>query len=361
MIFRRILYFIMLYAIFAYSVLYRTYDSFIMLVFFVSVTLLSLIMLILSRIFMKYSFEQKTLYVPRTQEYTVRYNIKNSMPFPITGVSILFDGLKKPQSFTVGAANTAIVTKKDKQEHCGCYYTAIQTMCLYDFFHIFSLKIKNPGVVKIISLPRLFGVNTKEYVKSMLYAKDEIDKAESNGSDVNGVREYTDGDSLKNIHHKLSCRTSKLIVKEYEAEDADDDGFLFYGNGADYDSGQLKVRDIIYEFMYNVMYLRLEKKGKITGYISDCGAVTAMNITSKDMLDEYFERVYEQSGCDSGNHCNIPSGTFIFAAAFSEALYDICAGAKDKSFVLYLPDSERIQCKNSDAEVIYIAAGGEEY
>ena len=64
--------------------------------------------------------------------------------------------------------------------------------------------------------------NTKEYVKSMLYAKDEIDKAESNGSDVNGVREYRDGDSLKNIHHKLSCRTSKLIVKQYEAEYSDD-------------------------------------------------------------------------------------------------------------------------------------------
>ena len=43
------MYFVLLYAVITYNVLYRTYDGFIMLVFVVSASLLSFIMLMLSR------------------------------------------------------------------------------------------------------------------------------------------------------------------------------------------------------------------------------------------------------------------------------------------------------------------------
>ena len=36
-----------------------------------------------------------------------------------------YESQKKTQSFTVGAANTAIVTRKDRRQHCGCYFENI--------------------------------------------------------------------------------------------------------------------------------------------------------------------------------------------------------------------------------------------
>lgn len=357
MVFRRIVYFILLYAVFVYGVLYQTYDGFIMLVFFAAASLLSLSMLILSRLTLKYNFEEKTLYVQRTQEYTVRYHIKNVMPFPVTKVGILFDGLKKPQAFCVGAANTAIVTKKDVKEHCGCYFTGIEKIFLYDFFSVFRFNIKKPGVVKIVSLPRLFDINTDKYIQSMLYVENESDKIEINGSEVSQIREYRDGDSLKNIHHKLSSRMSRLMVKEYVCEDEDDDGFFFY----DIDSVGTEIKDNILELMYNVMYLRITTKKAAKGYIMEGGMPVLYNITSKDMLDEYFEKIYEQDKCDDGAYIDMPAGTFVFAAAFSENLYNICSGlnGRKKDLVLYIPESEKMRCKNLDSEVIYVSAGGE--
>ena len=57
------MYFVLLYAVITYNVLYRTYDGFIMLVFVVSASLLSFIMLMLSRFKLRYGFRQKTIYV----------------------------------------------------------------------------------------------------------------------------------------------------------------------------------------------------------------------------------------------------------------------------------------------------------
>ncbi len=356
MIFRRVMYFIMFYAIMTYSVLYRTYDGFIMLVFFAAVSLISFIMLVLGRITLRCSFEQSTLYVQRGQQYTIRYRLKNVMPFPITRVGILFDDVKKPQAFTVGAANTAIVTRTDVKEHCGCYFTGVKKICVYDFFRVLGFCIKTPGVAKIVSLPRLFDVNTDKYVESMLFAENDSDKIAIKGSEVREVREYRDGDSLKNIHHKLSSRMSKLMVKEYVAEDENDDIFFFCEN----DAVNPKTRDDMLEFMYNVMYLRLHKKGMVTGVLG-AGNAVLMNITSKDMLDEYFGRMYEENKFGEGDYTDIPSGTFVFAAALSESLYNMCLGLKGrkKDIVLYLPESERSKSENLDVEVVYVLTGGE--
>ena len=124
------MYFVLLYAVITYNVLYRTYDGFIMLVFVVSASLLSFIMLMLSRFNLRYGFRQKTIYVTRAGEHEIRYDIKNVMPFPLTRVDMKYESQKKTQSFTVGAANTAIVTRKDRRQHCGCYFENIQRITL---------------------------------------------------------------------------------------------------------------------------------------------------------------------------------------------------------------------------------------
>ena len=357
MIFRRIIYFVLLYAVITYNVLYRTYDGFIMLVFVVSASLLSFIMLMLSRLKLSYGFRQKTIYVTRAGEHEIRYDIKNVMPFPLTRVDMKYESQKKTQSFTVGATNTAIVTRKDRRQHCGCYFENIQRITLYDFFRVFGMKIKNPGVVKIVALPRLFDVNTEEYIEGMLCVENESSRIALKGSEVSGIREYAPGDSMKNIHHKLSSRMSKLMVKEYAAEEGSDDGFVFI----DDDSAQPDVRDTMLEFMYNVMYLRLKTDKKATGYILKGTAAAPVEITSKEDIDNFFERVYEENEADEQGLNDIPSGAFVFAVSFTEKLYRSCLQLRGKAdnIVLYLPDIEQSRMDKPDVEVVYISTGGE--
>lgn len=348
MIFRRVMYFILLYAALTYSVLYKTYDGFVILAFFGVVSVISLVMLVLCRLTVRCEFERDVVYVERAREYTLKYRLKNKMPFPLTRVDILFDDLKKPQAFTVGAANSAILTRKDTKKHCGCYTTRISRICLYDCFGVFRFKIKNPGVVKVVALPRLFDVDAKEYIDSMLEAEAELDKNAPKGSEVSEIREYRDGDSLKNIHHKLSSRMSRLMVKEYVADDGNDDGFLFLET----DNADPDMRDRMLELMYNMMYMRVKTKGKTTGYIPADGAAVSFTMDSKEMLDEYFGHMLEVYENGDGGQCDIPAGTFVFAAALSDRLYNM------GSVVLYLPDSEYRQDAQPDVEVIYVSAGG---
>ena len=348
MIFRRVMYFILLYAALTYSVLYRTYDGFVILAFFWMVSAISLVMLVLCRLTVRCEFERDVVYVERAREYTLKYRLKNKMPFPLTRADILFEDLKKPQAFTVGAANSAILTRKDTKRHCGCYTIRISRICLYDSFGVFRFKIKNPGVVKVVALPRLFDVDTKKYIDSMLEAETEIDKNAPKGSEVSEIREYRDGDSMKNIHHKLSSRMSRLMVKEYAADDGNDDGFLFLET----DNSDPDMRDRMLELMYNMMYMRIKTKGKTTGYIPADGAAVSFTIDSKEMLDEYFGRMLEVYVSGDGGQCDIPVGTFVFAAALSDRLYNI------GSVVLYLPDRAYSRDAQPDVEVIYVSSGG---
>lgn len=219
------------------------------------------------------------------------------------------------------------------------------------------MKIKNPGVVKIVALPRLFDVNTEEYIEGMLCVDNESSRIALKGSEVSGIREYAPGDSMKNIHHKLSSRMSKLMVKEYAAEEGSDDGFVFI----DDDSAQPDVRDSMLEFMYNVMYLRLKTDKKATGYILKGTAAAPVEITSKEDIDNFFERVYEENEADEQGLNDIPSGAFVFAVSFTEKLYRSCLQLRGKAnnIVLYLPDIEQSRMDKPDVEVVYISTGGE--
>ena len=191
----------------------------------------------------------------------------------------------------------------------------------------------------------------------MLCVENESSRIALKGSEVSGIREYAPGDSMKNIHHKLSSRMSKLMVKEYAAEEGSDDGFVFI----DDDSAQPDVRDSMLEFMYNVIYLRLKTDKKATGYILKGTAAAPVEITSKEDIDNFFERVYEENEADEQGLNDIPSGAFVFAVSFTEKLYRSCLQLRGKAnnIVLYLPDIEQSRMDKPDVEVVYISTGGE--
>lgn len=354
---RRIFYFIILYAILTYNVLYQTHDGMLMLIFFAAASISSLAMMLICGLNLKYGYERDTIYVRRKNEFEIKYRIRNKAPFPVMSARFMSYDKQNALTFAVGGRCETFVSKKDSLEHCGCYSIGVNGISLYDFFRVFRFKIKNPGVVKIVSLPRLFDINAEDYIYSMTGIQESEGKGtEKSGTEINSVREYSDGDSIKNIHHKLSSRMSTLMVKEFAADEGDEEVYTFYPS----DKNGTDRADNMLELMYNMMLLKIRKKGKIAGYImpeqnGDPGEKCA--IASEDELNMFFEKLMDGFRSCKPDVYGI-SGVRIFALDVTEELAECCEQAAAE-VVLYLPEECEDKLESISCETVLVSSGGD--
>ena len=102
-------------------------------------------------------------------------------------------------------------------KYCGRIEMQILKMEVYDFLHLFY-KRKKAGLRKnVLIFP--FGTEQIE-INDTIYTSGNDDAVESHTkgsdfSDVSDIREYIPGDSLKDIHWKLSAKKDDFMVKEH--------------------------------------------------------------------------------------------------------------------------------------------------
>ncbi len=113
-----------------------------------------------------------------------------------------------------GVLNTPIYTKATKMnKDCGCIEFKAKYCKVYDFMGIFFIPVRIKNNFECFVMPEEKETETLpecEKIPILGY------KPKSGGgfSDFYELREYQNGDSLKNIHWKLSTKLDKLIVRE---------------------------------------------------------------------------------------------------------------------------------------------------
>lgn len=106
-----------------------------------------------------------------------------------------------------------------REVFCGRVEVKVASARVYDYFRLFSFRLKAAEELVIAVLPRpveiypqvsdkvrLFPIDSEEY--SRLHSGDDP-------SEVFDVREYRPGDKMSSVHWKLSARGDDLLVKEY--------------------------------------------------------------------------------------------------------------------------------------------------
>ncbi|SMC54553.1 Protein of unknown function DUF58 [Oscillospiraceae bacterium] len=96
--------------------------------------------------------------------------------------------------------------------HCGAFSYKITELRIYDIFGFFHMDHKTDNSREIIikpvpSMPHYMPDSNGIRARSLR-------KSNSPGSEIYDIREYNPGDSVKNIHWKISAKKDKLIVKE---------------------------------------------------------------------------------------------------------------------------------------------------
>lgn len=95
------------------------------------------------------------------------------------------------------------------KNHLGKYVVNEQKIVLSDFLGIFKKRIKNELLSEMIQYPNFNNSNIDMYKIS-----EQVIAHQSNKSDDYDIREYRIGDSLKDIHYKMSYKLSNYMIKE---------------------------------------------------------------------------------------------------------------------------------------------------
>jgi uncharacterized protein (DUF58 family) len=100
---------------------------------------------------------------------------------------------------------------------CGVYSVKIEKIHAWDFMHFYATVKKEVKEKNISVLPERYKAVALKPDRFVIENSDtqESTKKGSDYPEVKDVREYIPGDSLKNIHWKLSSKKETLMVKEH--------------------------------------------------------------------------------------------------------------------------------------------------
>ncbi|SDB01762.1 DUF58 domain-containing protein [Eubacterium oxidoreducens] len=101
--------------------------------------------------------------------------------------------------------------------HIGVYHVGMEELKLYDFLGFFRKKTSLNSEFDVFVKPRIYPLEELYDTEEMTMESDQNERATTiNGNDYIGVREYERGDSMKQIHWKLSAHTLGYMTKLYE-------------------------------------------------------------------------------------------------------------------------------------------------
>lgn len=96
--------------------------------------------------------------------------------------------------------------------HCGCVKISAGYCRVYDFLGIFFVPVKIKSELSCTVITKSSEIEIPDYFLNSLVVGYKPKSCSS--SDLYEIREYQNGDSLRNIHWKLSSKTDELVVRE---------------------------------------------------------------------------------------------------------------------------------------------------
>lgn len=135
-------------------------------------------------------------------------------------ISDLFDGTDALNSvlFTLAPKEKADFRLDMDMPHVGIYHVGIRDMKVCDYFDFFHKLVPVKGEYQVVVKPRIRTL--EELMENDMVLEETSQDTRTtvlNGMDYVGVREYAMGDSMKQIHWKLSAHSQGYLTKLQES------------------------------------------------------------------------------------------------------------------------------------------------
>lgn len=127
--------------------------------------------------------------------------------------------LKKTISASVDYRTKTSVIFHITSQYAGNLEINLDSIRIYDYMKLFSLKRKLKQEIKLAVLPSYYELDSGNVLQNNSYVMDsDIYSPVKKGDDpseVFEIREYRQGDRLQRVHWKLSMKQNQLMIKEF--------------------------------------------------------------------------------------------------------------------------------------------------
>lgn len=191
----------------------------ILLIFLVSLPLVSLIQSLLIRRRLQVNMLREKEHVLRGEEGQWTYQVSNP---PLSSVILQIDKGYERTLYPLKGKGELLLEIKKKGTHTGPLDPPTIKAHLQDSLHFFNLKLPNPALMEKVYVYPLLKKESLRDNQEALHQEDGSmgSKALSNHLDeIYQFREIRPGESLKQAHWKLSAKAQKWILKEYKKDE----------------------------------------------------------------------------------------------------------------------------------------------
>jgi uncharacterized protein (DUF58 family) len=194
--------------------------------FLVLVPLLSLIYVLVGKALVRIYVSSTSTKVDKLTPLEYELRIVNASPFAYPFIEAVVsipenDGVRcTEQSVNMSLAPLAAYSVKREAsfKYRGTYDIGVRCLYISDFLGLFSIRLDAYIYEKIMVFPRKLDMEIKMQTSASDIPNDSAKVVFSTEkSEIGNIREYIPGDSQKNIHWKLSSKSSNgtLMVKEF--------------------------------------------------------------------------------------------------------------------------------------------------
>lgn len=219
-----ILYYIIIMGLFLFFSFY--YHSYILFVLFLAMAIFPFFSFVVTKYIankLEVTVEINNYYCHTHKEYALRLVINNPTAFPVTGccAGLHIENFYYPNdifhyiNLSVPAFNKQEAVFPVSFEKCGCYTAEIKSFYINDFLNFKKMTVKANAVYQFNVYPVAENYEIMGVTNELSDEEGCTTQKSNTGAQLDGIREYMQGDLLKNIHWKLSAKADELLVKEF--------------------------------------------------------------------------------------------------------------------------------------------------
>lgn len=220
MILRLLGYLILIAGVVVYHVFHSRYFSWLLLLLVLVLPVMSLITTLL----LLYRCRIEMNPVPGASQ-AASFALQADSPF--TGIPIhlrlryknLFTGEKSKEKLVLLTRTKKIIAVPLHDGICGVIRCQIVKSYVRDLIGLLSLPLRAPDLLEVLILPEeipYHGEATEDLPGDLMIKAEQMAIKRTGEREMQGIREYRYGDTMRDISWKLSARHEKLMVREYE-------------------------------------------------------------------------------------------------------------------------------------------------
>ncbi len=296
-----LMYFLLVLILLIFNIINHSFVPFLLSLIFIVITIFSLAIVILLRMNTKVAFEEENSVGERTNRQLVRLVVTNTSFIPLLRCKIYVEikhgsnsrrRIKKIKTMCMGNSSQ-ICEFYINCPDCETISLRIKKFYVYDFMGLLMLRRKSASTNMLIVMPHTPDIDILQkmaYVitneESMIYSDK---KPGDDPTEIFAIREYKGGDKIRNIHWKLSSKTSGLMVKDYGLPLMENDTVII--DIFQYLHGQKNNRNEMFDLFYGLVNAMTRRGYGFNACIYD-GTYHKIRIETQSDIYNLFSRIY---------------------------------------------------------------------